>query len=89
MPVPLMRVSRFHLKSKRGISVPLSCDELFRKRGLTDDGEELFADIDPDGYKVGRFPIRVKCFKNDGMPKIYQFVNQHNLHVVCFRESHH
>ena len=50
----------------------MSCDELFTKRGLTDDGEEMFADIDPDGYKVGQFPIRVKCFKKNGMPKIDQ-----------------
>ena len=44
----------------------MSCDELFAKRGLTDDNEEIFADIDPDGYKVGKFPIRVRCFKQGG-----------------------
>ena len=48
----------------------MSCDELFAKRGLTDGDEEIFADIDPDGYKVGKFPIRVTCFRKDGMPKI-------------------
>ena len=45
----------------------MSCDELFTKRGITDDGEEMFADIDPDGYMVGQFPIRVRCFKKIGM----------------------
>ena len=49
------------------IAAPLSCDELYRKRGLKSDGTEIFADIDPDGYKIGKFPIRVKCIMKDGM----------------------
>ena len=46
----------------------MSCDDLFAKRGLTDgdDDVDIFADIDPDGYKVGKFPIRVRCFKENG-----------------------
>ena len=28
-----------------------------------DGDEDIFADIDPDGYMVGKFPIRVRCFK--------------------------
>ena len=44
----------------------MSCDELLTKRGLTNYDEKIFADIDPDGYKVGKFPIRVRCFKERG-----------------------
>ena len=47
-------------------SVPMSCDDLFEKRGLTTYNEEIYADIDPDGYMVGMFPIRVHCFKERG-----------------------
>ena len=44
----------------------MSCDDLFTKRGLTDDDEDIFADIDPDGFMVGKYPIRVRCFKENG-----------------------
>ena len=59
--------------------VPMSCDELFDKRGLSDDDEEIFADIDPDGYMVGKFPIRVRCFKQFG-----ECMQEHRTKVIRF-----
>ena len=31
-----------------------------------EEGEQLVADIDPDGFKVGNFPVRVRCFRERG-----------------------
>ena len=38
----------------------MSCDDLFIK---AEGGQDKYTDIDPDGYKIGKFPIRVRCFK--------------------------
>ena len=42
----------------------MSCDDLFTK-GEADGGQENFAYIDPDGYKIGKIPIKVRCFKGE------------------------
>ena len=46
--------------------LPASCAELYRRRGMSNEGEQLVADIDPDGFKAGNFPVRVRCFRERG-----------------------
>ena len=55
----------------------MSCDEIFQKRDLNKNGTELYDDIDPDGFDRGKYPIRVKCLKENGRE-----------HEQKFRENH-
>ena len=40
----------------------MSCDDLFIK---AEGGQDKYTDIDPDGYKIGKIPIRVRCFQEE------------------------
>ena len=44
----------------------MSCDEIFHKRELNKDGVDFYDDIDPDGFDRGKYPVRVRCLKENG-----------------------